>query len=195
MKGCHFRCNALWIVKALWGEAARVSFLSSFDSFSSEVALLVDPNPWAYGVGGLMSTWTFTGSYYSVQFQSFLALVWMQRRRSDLLLPSVLPDPSQDKILLSGAMRAVLSPTVPVLSGLCEKIHISVYPHKVIRIRSLTLQKIVLQVLITSIVVLWLIFQCNISSIECSTIKFQEQMSCHLFKCLPCQLCGAIILC
>lgn len=111
----------LFDLKEEWREEGGVLSLSSFEGFSSEVTLLVDPNPLC------SCKWGWLGGWRGVNLDSHRFLVcsegseWLAarvnaERRSDLLLPSVLPTPSQDRILLSGVTRA--DPR-PALLGLC----------------------------------------------------------------------------
>lgn len=93
MKGRHFRSNALWFVRGV--KRAGVFSLSSFEGFSSEVALLVDPNPLGSCEWGWVRVWrgvNLSSHRFLLCCASFepLATRVNAERRSDLLLRSSL---------------------------------------------------------------------------------------------------------
>lgn len=97
---------------------AGVFSLSSFEGFSSEVALLVDPNPLGSCEWGWVRVWrgvNLSSHRFLLCCASLepLATRVNAEERSDLLLRSVSPAPSQDRTLLSGVTRAHHRPALP----------------------------------------------------------------------------------
>ena len=114
MKGCRFRCNALWFVKEGEGRGAeegagalyflllRVSHPRSLRWLTPILSGVWGVGAWEGGWRGVQpGPWQALTTAYRVSSELLSTLVNAEER-SDLLLPSVPPAPSQDRILPQG---------------------------------------------------------------------------------------------
>lgn len=120
MKGCHFRCNALWFVREVecLGEGGwsslflllRISHLRSLCWLTPILSAHVNG-------GGCVVEGCNLDSHRFLPCSASSGLLATQNaeKRSDLLLHSVLPAPSQDRIPLPGVTRADLRAALPAL--------------------------------------------------------------------------------